>query len=485
MLHSGLNLLLSAAFLAANGLAPWERGAGTSADAAVAKIRHIVIIMQENRSFDHYFGTYPGADGFPMRNGRPAVCVPDPGTGRCVRPFHDHHDLNLGGPHSAGAFRRDLDGGRLDGFIRQERAYLATCPRGVVRACSFPDTPPDVMGYHDGTDIPNYWSYARSFVLQDHMFASAASWSLPNHLYLVSEWSARCRRRGIAHSCRTDAVDPPASWHGGRQLPGAPDSPDYAWTDLTFLLHRHRISWAYYVAEGNQPDCASGLQNCASVRQSASTPGFWNPLPYFDTVRIDGQLGNIRPLSAFYSAASRGTLPAVTWIVPSEPISEHPTQLISLGQTFVTRLIDTIMRGPDWMSSAIFLTWDDAGGFYDHVDPPRIDGSGYGFRVPGLVVSPYARQGFVDHQTLSFDAYAKFVEDIFLHSQRLDPVTDGRPDGRPSVREAGAQLGDLRADFDFSRPPRPPLLLPVHPPTALRTRPGQPIDPPFAWSSSP
>jgi phospholipase C len=485
MLQSGLNLLLSVTFLAGSGLGPQLRAFGASPAGATGKIRHVVIIIQENRSFDHYFGTFPGADGIPMRKGKPRVCVPDPSTRRCVRPFPDHHDLNLGGPHSAGAFGRDLHGGRLDGFVREERAYLATCPRDIVRACSFPDNPPDVMGYHDGSDIPNYWAYARNFVLQDHMFASSASWSLPNHLYLVSEWSARCRRRGAARSCRTDNVDPPASWHGGRQRPGTPGSPDYAWTDLTFLLHKNHVSWAYYVDEGIQPDCPSGAQSCAPVPQSATTPGFWNPLPFFDTVRIDGQLGNIRPLSAFYRSASRGTLPAVTWIVPSETVSEHPTQLVSLGQSFVTRLINTIMRGPAWPSTAIFLTWDDAGGFYDHVVPPRVDGSGYGFRVPGLVISAYARQGFVDHQTLSFDAYTKFIEDTFLHGQRLDPATDGSPDGRPGVRENAAGLGDLRVDFDFNRPPRQSFPLPVHPLTALRDRPGQPTHPPFAWSSSP
>src|SRR5438128_1067695 len=126
-----------------------------------------------------------------------------------------------------------------------------------------------------------------------------------------------------------------------------------------------------------------------------------------------------------------------------------------------------IMKGPEWKSTAIFLAWDDWGGFYDHVVPPTIDGLGYGLRVPGLVISPYAKAGYIDHQTLSFDAYLKFIEDDFLGGQRLDPATDGRPDPRPSVREAAPILGDLAADFDFTQPPRPPLLLAVHPPTTL------------------
>src|SRR5262249_39540768 len=126
-----------------------------------------------------------------------------------------------------------------------------------------------------------------------------------------------------------------------------------------------------------------------------------------------------------------------------------------------------IMQSPDWSSTAIFLTWDDWGGFYDHVAPPRVDEQGYGLRVPGIVISPYARQGFIDHQTLSFDAYTKFIEDDFLGRQRLDPQTDGRPDPRPDVRETLPQLGDLTKAFDSTQTPLSPLLLPLHPPTDL------------------
>jgi phospholipase C len=117
------------------------------------------------------------------------------------------------------------------------------------------------------------------------------------------------------------------------------------------------------------------------------------------------------------------------------------------------------MQSPEWSSTAIFLAWDDWGGFYDHVVPPAVDLNGYGFRVPGLVISPYAKLGFIDHQTLSFDAYAKFIEDVFLKGQRLDPLTDGRPDPRPTVRENVSTLGDLSNDFDFTQAPRAPLIL--------------------------
>ena len=125
------------------------------------------------------------------------------------------------------------------------------------------------------------------------------------------------------------------------------------------------------------------------------------------------------------------------------------------------------MRGPQWKSTAIFVSWDDWGGFYDHVRPPEVDQNGYGLRVPGLVISPYARKGLVDHQTLSFDAYVKFIEDDFLHGQRLDPLTDGRPDSRPDVRENQAILGTLVRDFSFKQKPRPALILDPHPATDL------------------
>jgi len=192
-------------------------------------------------------------------------------------------------------------------------------------------------------------------------------------------------------------------------------------------------------------------------------PGIWNPLPNFDTVKQDGQLGNIQTTDNYLIAAKNGMLPAVSWIVPNGALSEHPPALVSTGQGYVTSLINAAMAGPDWKSTAIFLAWDDWGGFYDHVTPPHVDENGYGLRVPGLVISPYAKQGYIDHQTLSFDAYLKFIEDNFLGGQRLDPKTDGRPDPRPTVRENVPQLGNLMQDFDFKQPPRVPLPLPIHP----------------------
>ena len=145
-------------------------------------IQHVIMIVQENRSFDSYFGTYPGADGIPMHNGVPTVSVLDPLTGKLQRPYHNPAILNQDDPHNHDAALIDINGGKMDGFLRAYRKYI-TDPTAI----------PDAMGYHDYREIPNYWSYAQNFVLQDRMFEQVLSWSLPSHNYLVSGWTAKCK----------------------------------------------------------------------------------------------------------------------------------------------------------------------------------------------------------------------------------------------------------------------------------------------------
>ncbi|MGH7761352.1 MAG: alkaline phosphatase family protein [Candidatus Dormibacteraceae bacterium] len=425
------------------------------AASGIHKIQHVVVIMQENRSFDQYFGTFPGADGLPVSNGQFTVCLPDAATGVCVKPYHDSSDLNYGGPHGQANATADINGGKMDGFITQAL-------KGQKAGCTSPDDPncggngksggSDVMGYHDAREIPNYWTYAQDFVLQDHMFEPNASWSLPQHLFMVSEWSAKCSSASDPMSC-VNALQNPGQGANGK----------YAWTDLTYLMYKNRVSWKYYVAQGTQPDCEDDQATCAALPQTVGTPEIWNPLPWFTTVKQDGQLGNIQTIGNFYTDAKNGHLPAVSWVVPNGKVSEHPPALVSEGQTYVTTLINAIMNSSDWSSTAIFLAWDDWGGFYDHVAPPVVDQNGYGLRVPGIVISPYAKRGYIDHQTLSFDAYVKFIEDDFLGGQRLDPKTDGRPDPRPTVRETAPALGDITQAFDFNQPLRSPVVLDVHP----------------------
>ena len=178
--------------------------------------------MQENRSFDSFFGTYPGADGIPAKNGQFTVCVPDPRSQGCDKPYHDPSLVNGGAGHNMADGTADIDGGKMDGFVRTaedqpSRGCSATNPPTPV---CLPSNPPDVMGYHDAREIPNYWTYAQDFVLQDHMFEPVDSWSLPAHLYLVSGWSARCTSTN-PDSC----VNDPAQGAGGAGRAQAQEPP--------------------------------------------------------------------------------------------------------------------------------------------------------------------------------------------------------------------------------------------------------------------
>ena len=422
-------------------------------------LKHLVFIVQENRSFDHYFGTFPGANGIPMRRGRPTVCANDPITGRCLPPYHTVRQLQQGGPHNQAASQVDVAGGGMDGFIRAAVDGPIFCAdnRGVPRCKNYlgPQGQPDVMSYHTKRTIPNYWRYAKEFVLQDRMFAPADSWTLPAHLYLVSAWAARCARANDPMSCTSNVE----LIEEANRMRERADIPIWAWTDITYLMHEHGVDWAYYIGDDT---C---VFNCPGHDGPEHTVSQQNPLPWFTTIRETGQMNRIQGHSEFFQAAAAGTLPSVSWVMPYSGVGEHPKagEPIWKGQRHVTNVINALMRGPDWDETAIFLTWDDWGGFYDHVRPPRVDRNGYGIRVPGLLISPWARAGFIDSQTLSFDAYLKFIEDLFLSKERLNPRTLSRPDSRPTVREKVPILGDLLREFDFGQDPLPPLVLDPRP----------------------
>src|SRR4029077_3179212 len=207
------------------------------------------------------------------------------------RPFHSSADVNGGGPHGNANAVADVDGGKMDGFVGQAEKAKKGCVDQTNPNCS--NGAVDVMGYHDAREIPNYWAYARAFVLQDRMFEPTASWSLPEHLFMVSEWSARCTS-GDPMSC-VNELQNPDRLRGRRAAAAA--KPNYAWTDLTYLLHKAGVRWAYYVAEGTQPDCENDAASCPEKPQRAGTPQIWNPLPWFETVRDDGELANIQTIS--------------------------------------------------------------------------------------------------------------------------------------------------------------------------------------------
>jgi phospholipase C len=444
----------------------------------IHKIKHVVIIMQENHSFDNYFGTYPGADGIPgLAGNRGKVpCIPDPKRGRCDQPYHEIAVSGSGGPHFNSSAISDVDHGKMDGFAETAEQTGAGgldtdklgCAIELQLNCL------DVMGYYNQQEIPNYWRYAKDYVLQDHMFEPVMSWSEVSHLYMVSGWSAECANASPG-SCKTDIAFPevPPSLDNAlmQEATGAalgialPLNPvgQFSWTDITYLLHKYHVPWKYYIQAGTEPDCETGAMTCTPRPQALTAPSIWNPLPNFEDVRQDGQITNIVPSTQLFTDAKNGDLPSVSWVIPSGDDSEHPPANIEAGQQHVTNVINAIMKSPDWNSTAIFLAWDDWGGYYDNVRPPKIDAEGYGLRVPGLVISPYARRGYIDHQTLSFDAYLKFIEDDFMGGARLNPKTDGRPDPRPDVRETERQLGNLVDDFNFNQKPQAPVVLNPNP----------------------
>lgn len=394
--RAGLALLpLILVALSIVGRAPTQNAPPPAPPPGLEKIQHFVFIMQENRSFDHYFGTYPGAEGIP-----PGVCVPDPSGGPCVAPAHDAKLVNQGGAHNWANALNCIDGGLMDGFIAGSTLK-----------------PGDVMGWHDDRELSNYWNYARLYVLQDRLFESITSYSLPAHLYMLAAQS------------------------GGYIGTGQPKPVSYSFSEITQLLGSGKIDWRYYVNRGMTAGAADG--GAAAVDSDETTYTFWNPLPAFPAVRKDPtQFSRLTDATQFYTDAQSGKLPEVSWIIPNSSLSEHPPASVATGMNYVTGLVNAVMNSPEWNSTAIFIAWDDWGGFYDHVDPPKVDQYGLGIRVPGLVISPYARQGYVDHKTYSFESWLRLIEERF----GVVPMT---------ARDHAAN--DTTDAFDFTQQPRPPV----------------------------
>jgi phospholipase C len=183
----------------------------------------------------------------------------------------------------------------------------------------------------------------------------------------------------------------------------------------------------------------------AGVDADETTYTFWNPLPAFPVVKNDPvQFARLTDATQFYADVQNGALPQVSWIIPNSTLSEHPPASVATGMNYVTSLVNAVMNSPEWNSTAIFIAWDDWGGFYDHVDPPKVDQYGLGIRVPGLVISPYARQGYVDHKTYSFESWLRLVEERF----GFTPMT-----GRDNT------ANDMADAFDFTQQPRTPVAM--------------------------
>ncbi len=363
-------------------------------------IQHLVVLMQENHTFDNYFGTYPGADGIPADTKMP-VDLKDPSAG-FVTPYHIGNSSISDLSHSASTFEEQYNNGAMNGFVSSLNRRKQD---GRVS-----------MGYYDGSDLPFYWNLADQFVLFDRFFSSAKSGSFANHYFWVT---------GTA---------PPAE---SVRKPGEPFVEPATIFDL---LEERGITWKFYVQ--NYDPSITYLDLGSNGNRASQV--VWVPLLNFDRFLGDPKYAShIVDLSEYYQDLKQGSLPAVAYIAPSGA-SEHPPGSLMTGQHFVKTLIQELMRSDAWDSSAFLLLYDDWGGWYDHVDPPQVDEYGYGFRVPALLVSPYARRGTIDSTILDFTSVLKFIEENW---------------NLPSLAERDAKANSFVSAFDFNQPPRKPVFI--------------------------
>jgi phospholipase C len=382
-------LAAGAGFAAALAVAP-APAAVAQDDDTTTPIKHFITLMQENHTFDSYFGTYPGADGVPA-----GTCMPTDDPGQCVEPWHIGGSAIEDLGHNLETFERQYNHGRMDGFV------TAFSKSRMVN----PKLP---MGYYDRRDLPFYWNVADDFVLFDRNFTSAHAGSVANHMYWVSGTPG-----------------------GSREL-----IPPDGFTNPTIFdrLEAADISWKFYIQ--NYDPFITFRSRGVSDRGSQV---IWCPLLAYSRFIDDPELNkHIVPLDEYYRDLDAGMLPAVSYIVPSGS-SEHPPGSVQAGEAFVSNLISGLMRSDAWSSSAFMWTYDDWGGFYDHVEPPSVDAYGYGFRAPALLVSAYARQGYVDHTEIDFTSQLKFIEENW---------------GLQPLAERDAAANGLDTAFDFTQGPR-------------------------------
>ena len=383
-------------------MAPGDAVASGGVHAPRTPVHHFIVLMQENHTFDNYFGTYPGADGIPAGTSMPVD--PAKGSQPSVRPFHIGNRPIVDLDHSGSAAASALAGGRMNGFVRAQNART-----GAGRLA---------MGYYDGRDVPFYWNVADRYTLFDHFFTSALAGSLLNHVYWV----------GAGPGNAVQVV--PAK---GLKI-----------TTIFDRLQQAGVSWKFYVENYNPAINYRTLPHLNDPNRVSQA--VWCPLLDIPRFLDDPALrSHIVDLSQYYTDLRNGTLPEVAYIAPSSG-SEHPPGSLVTGQRFVRGLINALMGSTAWTSSAFMVTYDDWGGWYDHVLPPRRDAHGDGFRVPALLVSPYARRHFIDKTTLDFTSTLKFIEQNW--------------DLRPLTR-LDAAAGSITGAFDFGQSPTRPAIIPL------------------------
>jgi phospholipase C len=313
------------------------------------------------------------------------------GVTNMLRAGNPTEDYNHDGPSVFAA----MDGGKMDEFP----------DRGHIQ--------------YTQADIPNYWSYAQQFGLGDNFFTSMATNSAANHVAMVAAQNGGIFASTPENGCNSiqnDLMDSKSA--SGQAYWGYPC---YNINSLPKELDSAGISWKYY-----------------------SEVNIWNaPIVLKSDYQSANNIGNS---SQFAKDVAAGKMADVSWVTPPANASDHPPVALEAGQNFVTNAVNAVMNSSYWNSTAIFVTWDDWGGFYDHVAPPQLDGVGLGPRVPLLVISPFAKQGYISHQQGEFSSFVKFIEEDF---------------SLPNLGQRDSLTGtsDLMDFFDFNQAPQAPLIL--------------------------
>ena len=373
----------------------------------ITLIQHIIFIIKENRSFDNYFGQYPGANG--ATSGVTS-------TGQVI-PLRHTPDQVVDVDHEWVAALTAVNDGNMDRFD--------LIPNGDING--------QYLAYSQltQTDIPNYYTYAHKFVLADQMFSSVHGDSFENHLYIIAAQAGGVitQKKGAPASSKwgCDAT-PDFLLQVLDETDGVISEifPCFDFQTLADSLDSAGISWKYYAPSEGEPGY---VYNTYDEINHIRNTSLWTEHVVSDT--------------QFATDAADGNLPAVSWLVTG-PDNEHPPSSACQGENWTVQQLNTLMQGPDWSTSAVFLTWDDFGGFYDHVAPPPMDVYGLGPRVPLLIISPYAKAGYISHTQYEFASVLKFIEDDF----GLTPLT-----------ERDANANDTTDSFNFSQTPLPPLIL--------------------------
>jgi phospholipase C len=400
------------------GIAQSSAGQAASGDEGIKKkdftvLQHFVFIVKENHSFDNYFGAFPGADGASSGVMSTGEVVP-------LAPMDDtfHHGVG----HATKDAIIGTDAGKMDNFD----------------LVGLGDVNGDTMAFRQFTqdDIPNYWTYAQNFVLADHVFSSYHGPSLPNHLFMVA--ASNLGSLEVPFSPFSGPVNwgcdaPPTLLARTLDASGDLDAllPCYEAHTLGDTLDTAGLSWKYYAPSQGQVGYMFSVYDAINhVRNS----DLWTE--------------HVVPLSQFLTDAQNGKLPSVSWIVTGIG-SEHYPHSACVGENFSVQYINAVMQGPDWDSTAIFIAWDDFGGFYDHVPPPHVDGFGLGPRVPLLIISPYAIPGYISHTQYEFSSVLKTIEERF----NLPYLTTWNAEARD------ADANDMYDSFNFNQEPLAPLIL--------------------------